>query len=268
MSKKIQAISTNILGTLTTLRLIRTCRYALKKDRDMQMTSLKRTTAKTLGVAALMALTSGSASFAIEFSGADFEVMTSNSKNNTASIMRSNVTVDMGNGLSVQLGGAFKGGDGYDQINVLEAHISQNFSNGLTFGGFVGQEVWDGSEYNYSGLEVILERGAFTVELSASQYKDAAGSDVYEPVTIDFGYDLSESTTIIAGYATDTSANEDDTFSYIGAAYDVAPNVLVEATFGKDANWAGNTFGLGVKINFAKGTQMRQRNYAQYFPHY
>ncbi len=234
----------------------------------MQIAGLKTKTSIVLGAVVLAASALGSASQALEFSGASFELMTTNSTSNTASIVHGNVAVDMGNGLAVQLGAAFKGGDGYDQISAFEAHVSQDLGNGLTFGGFIGQETWDGDIYRYSGIELVLTQNAFTIDVSASNYRETDGTDVYRPVTLDLSYDMSDKLAIIAGYADDTSSNDDDTFSYVGVAYDIAPNVVISTTYGQDKSWSEKTIGVGVTVNFAKGVQMRQRNYTSYFPHY
>lgn len=234
----------------------------------MQTSVLKNKKPIVIGAAALMASVLGSASLAQEFSGASFELMTTIGSENSTSILHGDVAFDMGNGLGVQLGAAFKAGDGYDEISAFEAHVSQDLGNNLTFGGFVGQETWDGDSYRYSGIEVVLKQSALTIELSASNYQETDGEDVYRPVTLDLSYDMSEKLAIIAGYADDTSSNDDDTFSYVGVEYDVAPNVVVATTYGHDKSWGEGTIGVGVKINFAKGVQMRQRNYTSYFPHY
>lgn len=223
---------------------------------------------KTSGAAALLVLATVSASQAFDFSGANLELMQTNSASYSASIARASGSFDLGSGLGLQFGGSHKVEDDGDTATAFEAHFLKTDVNGLTYGAFVGQEEWDGDIYKYAGLEFALNQGPVKVELSYSHYWDTDPSDPWKILTLDVGYDLNDKITLITGYASDISADDDDTYTYVGASYDVSPTLSLLATYGKDEYWNENVLAVGVTINFAKGVQMRQRNYAAAFPHY
>lgn len=225
------------------------------------------TTMKTSAGAAMLVLATVSATYAFDFSGANLEFLQTNSASYSVSVGRGSASFDLGSGLGLQFGVSHKVEEDGDTATALEAHFLKTDANGLTYGAFIGQEEWDGA-YRYAGLEVALNQGPVRAELSYSHYWYTDPSDPWKIVTLDVGYDLNDKITLITGFATDISADEDDTYTYVGASYDVAPNISLQATYGKDESWNENVLAVGFTVNLAKGVQMRQRNYAASFPHY
>jgi hypothetical protein len=226
------------------------------------------TTMKTSGGAMLLILATVSASHAFDFTGANLELMQTNSPSFSASILRSSANYDLGSGVGLQFGGAYKVGSDDNVDTTLEAHFLKSEANGLTYGAFVGQEDLAGDLYKYAGVEFALQQGPLNAELSYSHYWDTDPSDPWKLVTLDVGYDVTEQLTLLTGYASDVSANDDDTYAYVGASYDIAPNMALQATFGNDEGIEENVVAVGLTINLGQGAQMRQRSYATYFPHY
>lgn len=218
---------------------------------------------RLLHLTSALVFAAGSAS-ALGFGGGQltlgYDIQTEDGDSSTPHIEGS-VILDVSDKFALQfdLNTSYYDDGGADMHTSYGIHASYDVLPNLTAGLFYSYEDWDGSPYQYYGIEGRFDINALMIEafIIFSDDEDTSWG-------ANLRYDLSQKLDILGGFV----AHDDLTYIYAGAAYQLTSSLAVEATYG---NMSSNfddydVITLDLVYRFGGGTAWSQRSYTPTLP--
>lgn len=219
---------------------------------------------------------SGSSASAFEFIGSDVRASETNYSDSFSSAdLSANLAFKFDDKFSVQVGAAMAheaGGTAPYQWSLdskyLEAHLGYALSPEITIGGFVGRTYDSGSlRFSYYGLETKISVDKLELNVALNKRSGDDGFFKSNSIFVDGSYSISEKLAILAGVQLRSSeinfgsAHSTTSYnrSYIGAEYEVIPNLTASFSVGKNSPYNETISSIGLTYKFGKGKIFDER---------